>query len=145
MKGFAGCAILLAFLAQAADAGSGCRPEDVREVRIGHRNWQVETAVMPEARLRGLSGRAGLDAGHAMLFVLPEVGIYGFWMKDMLFPIDLAWITPLRTVAGVESLQPCPADTCPIHYPPEPVAFVLETPLGEIPEDGEQVTWLCSD
>ncbi|HEY4511303.1 MAG TPA: DUF192 domain-containing protein [Candidatus Paceibacterota bacterium] len=45
---------------------------------------------------RGLSGRSALPPDQAMLFVFPEPQIYSFWMKDMKFPIDIAWLDPVR-------------------------------------------------
>lgn len=59
----------------------------------------VETAA---ARALGLSGRSGLSKDEAMLFVFDHPGKYGFWMKDMLFPIDIIWINQEGIVVHVE-------------------------------------------
>jgi len=99
-------------------------------------------------RVQGLSGRPRLAPDAGMLFLLPAPGFYGFWMKDMAFPIDLAWITPQGQVSAIETLEPCTLDTCSIHFPTEPVAYVLEVLAGTLPgmEDQEpppQVSWSC--
>lgn len=98
--------------------------------------FEVELAETPMQRERGLSGRADLPSGTGMLFVYPEPAVRSFWMPDMSFPIDLAWITDGRVVA-VETLQPCPSrDQCPAHESPAPVDVVLEVPAGAL--DGVQ-------
>ncbi|MEW5769386.1 MAG: DUF192 domain-containing protein [Pseudomonadota bacterium] len=126
-------------------AAPACAPERATAVRIGAREWRVETAATPAQRERGLSGRPGLPAGRGMWFVLSEPGIHGFWMRDMRFAIDLAWITPQGRVAGVETLPPCTAAPCPIHYAPEPVAYVLEAAAGTLPRDEDgQASWDCA-
>jgi len=64
-----------------------------------------------------------------MLFVFPEEGNPGFWMKDMQFPIDIAWLsTDGRIVHMVQVLSP---DTYPtVFKSPNPARFVLELPAG---------------
>lgn len=37
-----------------------------------------------------------------MLFVFDVPGKYGFWMKDMRFPIDMVWISQDGTVVHIE-------------------------------------------
>ncbi|MEW6676711.1 MAG: DUF192 domain-containing protein [Pseudomonadota bacterium] len=133
----------MAFWVQAALAEQVCLAEDARQVRIGPMQWQVEVAHTLAARTRGLSGRTALPPGTAMWFVFPGPETPGFWMKDMAFPIDLAWVNAQGRVVGVERMAPCEPWSCPIHYPPEPVAYVLETAAGEIPEDAERAHWFC--
>jgi uncharacterized membrane protein (UPF0127 family) len=140
-----GGVILLAAGPAPALATPPCPPQQAREVRIGHQTWRVEVAQTEAERERGLAGRTGLPPGGAMWFVFPAPGRYGFWMKGMAFALDLAWISPQGRLLGVETLPPCPAaGPCPVHYPPQPVAFVLETAAGSGPEleDGP-VTWQC--
>ncbi len=89
----------------------------------------VELAATPAQRVQGLSGRAALAADHGMLFVFPAVDRYGFWMKDMRFPIDIVWIRDDGSIVSVNNSvlpQTYPTD----FYPVEPVRFVLELPAG---------------
>ena len=106
-------------------------------VQVGPQlQFEVELAETPMQRERGLSGRPDLPGGPGMLFVYPEPAVRSFWMPDMHFPIDVAWITDDRVVA-VETLQPCPSrDQCPAHQSPAPVDLVLEVPAGAL--DGVQ-------
>jgi uncharacterized membrane protein (UPF0127 family) len=62
----------------------------------------VEVVDTKESREQGLSGRTGLMDDEGMLFVFDVPGRYGFWMKDMLFPLDLVWINQDGVVVHIE-------------------------------------------
>jgi len=98
----------------------------------------IEVVATPSAREQGLSGRTELAPDYGMLFVFPEDGDYAFWMKDMLVPIDIIWVTEMGTIAGIEhSVSP---DTYPTAFhPPYPVRYVLETRAGVAQEKGWSV------
>ncbi|MDO8575927.1 MAG: DUF192 domain-containing protein, partial [bacterium] len=70
-----------------------------------------------------------LAADEGMLFVSPEDGGHAFWMKDMLFPIDILWISADgRVVYMAENVSP---DTYPQSFRPDaPARYVLELPAG---------------
>ena len=92
---------------------------------------RVDIADTPAERERGLSGRSGLGKNEGLLFVFPEEGQYGFWMKDMLFPIDIIWIANDGTIVYVvESATP---ESYPNAYlPPRAARYVLELPADWI-------------
>ena len=52
----------------------------------------LEVADTPTLRERGLSGHQPLGPNEGMLFVFPTDSRYGFWMKEMTFPIDSIWL-----------------------------------------------------
>jgi hypothetical protein len=62
----------------------------------------AEVADTPASRELGLSGREGLRENEGMLFIFDHPGKYGFWMKDMLFPLDIIWINQNGVVVHVE-------------------------------------------
>ena len=124
--------------------GASCPADQASSVRIGAQRFQVTVAATPATRERGLSGQAGLARHAGMWFVLPEVGQPGFWMRDMRFSIDLIWVSPASRVAGAVTLQPCHELSCPVSYPPAPVAYVLEVAAGRFAgRPGDAVTWEC--
>ncbi len=98
-------------------------------IQNANTNISFEIATTTTAKELGLSGRAVVPDNYAMVFVFHKDGMYGFWMKDMLVPIDIVWLSDNGTIIGIEnSVQP---DTYPhIFYPPEPVRYVLETRAG---------------
>ena len=53
---------------------------------------RYELADTSSERTKGLSYRTEIPK-EGMLFIFPNKGIQGFWMKDMLFPIDILWLT----------------------------------------------------
>jgi len=89
-----------------------------------------EVVTSDAAQEKGLGGRASIPHDYAMLFVFAKDDTYGFWMKDMLVPIDMIWVSDSHKVLKVDaSVAP---DTYPsVFYPPEPVRYVLETRAGE--------------
>lgn len=88
----------------------------------------VEVSVADEEAewQQGLSGVVALEEGEGKLFIFPETGNYGMWMKDMLIPIDIIWLDDTFTIVHIER------DVSPDTYPqsfrsPVPARFVLET------------------
>ena len=100
-----------------------------RDIQIASTTIKVEIVDTTASRTKGLSDRKVLEEGSGMLFVFENPGQYGFWMKNMNFPIDIVWISlDLKVVDIEKGLAP---ETFPnVFYPPEPVKYVLELPVG---------------
>ena len=77
----------------------------------------------------GLGQRGSLPTDEGMLFPFAVPGDYGFWMKDMRFPLDMVWILPDKSAAGVTAgISP---DTYPtVFFPPADISYVLELNAG---------------
>ena len=61
---------------------------------IGDKKIGVQIADTAEKRKNGLSGITSLKENSGMLFVFDTKGASPlFWMKDMLIPLDLIWIS----------------------------------------------------
>lgn len=101
--------------------------ETIKVIKISNSTIIADIADTPETRLNGLSNRDSLDMGKGLLFIFENPGIHGFWMKDMKFSIDIAWINAEKQIVGIEkNVTP---DTYPTtFYPPSLVKYVLETP-----------------
>ena len=87
-----------------------------------------------EKRTLGLSGSPALEKGLGMLFLFEQEGNYGFWMKDMSYPIDIFWFNAeYQLVHNERNVAP---DTFPESFGSEVVSmYVLETNpqiLGDI-------------
>lgn len=88
----------------------------------------VTLAQTNDEMSRGLGGRDGLKENEGMLFVLGKSGVYGFWMKDMKFSIDIVWIENNKIVFIQKSVSP---DTYPTTFSPaQSASLVLELPSG---------------
>lgn len=89
----------------------------------------VDVAATDAARAKGLGGRTSLGEGEGMLFVFPVDGDWGFWMKDMRFPIDILWLSSQKEVVYIApSVSP---ETYPsVFHADKPARYVLEVPAG---------------
>lgn len=98
----------------------------------------IELATTNAARERGLSGRENIPANYGMLFVFPQAGNYGFWMRDMKTSIDIVWLASDSTILGIE--EGVSPDSYPhAFFPPSPARYVLETRAGEARVQGWSV------
>lgn len=92
----------------------------------------AELAVTNEERARGLMFRERIGSDQGMLFVFEEEGIYPFWMKNTLIPLDILWLGRDRRIAHIAAdVPPCTADPCPSYDPGVPASFVLELKAGD--------------
>lgn len=48
-----------------------------------------------------MGGREKLPENSGMLFVFEKQDYYSFWMKDMLFPIDIIWIDKNKKIIDI--------------------------------------------
>lgn len=95
---------------------------------VSSMHFEVVTDLV--AQEKGLGGRSDIPHNYGMLFVFPKDGKQGFWMKDMLVPIDIIWLSDNGTVVGIE--ESVATSTYPnVFYAPQPVRYVLETHAGE--------------
>jgi uncharacterized protein len=97
-----------------------------------------EVVTTPEAQELGLGGRTEVPHNYGMLFVFSKAAEYTFWMKDMLVPIDILWLSDKGTVLKIDANVA--TSTYPAMYaPPEPVRLVLEMRAGEARVKGIRV------
>ena len=101
----------------------------MQTVTIGSTKIAVDVADTETLRNQGLSGSSDLPGGTGMLFVFDTDGLWSFWMKDMLFPLDIIWADAQGRIVGIaHSVSP---DTYPQSFTPgEPARYALEVPAG---------------
>lgn len=95
-------------------------------------------ADTPEEQRRGLSGRPSLEQNQGMLFLFDRSLIRNFWMKDMLFPIDIIWIDENMRITGYkENALP---ESFPETFSSEvPVKYVFEVNAFETKRRGIEI------
>ncbi|MBI5949299.1 MAG: DUF192 domain-containing protein [Chloroflexi bacterium] len=93
----------------------------------------VEFAVTPEERQKGLMFREALAADAGMLFVFPRDNAGGFWMKDTLVPLTIAYIDASGTVQ--ELREGVPRDLTNLR-PAAAYRYVLEVNKGWFEANG---------
>ncbi len=99
-------------------------------VEINGKIIKSEVSKTPQQITKGLSGRKSLPRNTGMIFYLGERRIATFWMKDMLFPIDIIWIDDGEVVYIIESAQPPNENNIPSFTPDKPATRVLEVNAG---------------
>ncbi len=99
--------------------------------------FRIEIAQTQEERKKGLMFRDSLDPQKGMLFVFKEEGLYSFWMKNTLIPLDIIWIDEDKKVVDIkENAQPCREEKCESFSPKEEARYVLELNAGEVRDIG---------
>ena len=93
----------------------------------------VELARTAGERSRGLMLREELAEDGGMLFVFPGDTEAGFWMKDTLVPLAIAFIAEDGTILGSQEMEPLSEDK---HRPPAPYRYALEVNQGWFEERG---------
>lgn len=100
--------------------------QPVYVIHIGDVAMEVTVADEPAERELGLSGVESLKDFEGKLFIFDAEGDYGFWMKDMLIPIDIIWFNDDMEIVHIE--ENVTPDSYPkTFYADEPARFVLET------------------
>jgi uncharacterized protein len=94
---------------------------------IGKHAIRAEVADTLEAQKRGLMHRERLCADCGMLFVFTTPARYGFWMKDTLLPLSIAFIGGDGRIINVADMQ---ANTLDVHYPDRDALYTLEMSRG---------------
>lgn len=109
-----------------------------RSIVISGTTLLVEVADTKEKREKGLSGHSPLLPHSGMIFIFEKPNLYGFWMKDMTFDIDIIWFNEYGEVIYILS------DAKPESYPetflpPKKSLYVLEVPAGLAKKEGIKI------
>jgi uncharacterized membrane protein (UPF0127 family) len=102
----------------------------VTQASIGGLELDVVVAATPGARSRGLMDVADLSPIDGMAFVFDAPTETGFYMQDVLVPLDIAFIGTDGRVIDVRTMQRCDTEPCPIYHASAPFQWAVETPAG---------------
>jgi uncharacterized membrane protein (UPF0127 family) len=128
------CALALGLLVPACSSASPQRALPTGTLRVataaGQATLRVEVAADGYSRSKGLMDRRRLDpnAGMAFVFESPRTG--GFWMKDTLIPLSIAFWDRSGRILKVLDMTPCKSDPCPVYYPGVVYSGAVEANLG---------------
>jgi len=114
------------FLAQNQKKEQKQEENIIKTLKIGEITLDVGVADTAAKREQGLSGKTGLGESEGLLFVFEKGGYYGFWMKDMNFPIDIAWLDKDKKIINIEKAVD-PKTYPKVFNPTAPSLYVLET------------------
>jgi uncharacterized membrane protein (UPF0127 family) len=99
----------------------------------------VEIAETAEAKTRGLMGRTSLPENAGMVFLEEEPVLSGFWMKDTLIPLSIAFWDEEGRIFNILDMEPCLEDTCPTYEPGGAWVGAVEVNQGFFEEHGVEV------
>lgn len=105
-------------------------------VETGGRVFLAERALTLSARELGLGGRKELGWDRAMLFEFENAKEYPFWMKGMLFDLDILWISDQKAVWISRDVS---KDFRGTIRPNVAAVYVLEVPAGTCDKLGLKV------
>ena len=89
--------------------------------------FSVEVVSQQADLQKGLMFREYLNQAKGMLFIFPQKGMYDFWMKNTLIPLDIIWLDESGKIVSITSYAlPCREHPCPSYHPQEPAQYVLE-------------------
>ncbi len=101
----------------------------------------VYDAFTPAARQRGLMHRKRLPRQAGMVFRFPEDHRGGFWMKNTLIPLSIAFFDAGGKVVAVLDMPPCKADPCPSYDPKVTYRGAVEVNRGFFDDVGLRRGW----
>jgi uncharacterized membrane protein (UPF0127 family) len=87
---------------------------------------------------RGLMNRHDLGGYDGMIFRFDSPTTVGFYMKDTLIPLSIAWFNRTGQFLNGTTMVPCPKKTvtCPSYFADAPYSVAIEVRAGGLPELG---------
>ena len=134
-----------------ATPGTSTRPPPAQPettwVEIAGERFELEVALDPGTRYRGLSGRTGIPKNGGMLFVSRRPGPLAMVMRDCPEPLDVAFLDASGRVVAIHEMKPEPPRSLsesprdyearlPSYESGEPALFAIETAGGRLAEVG---------
>ncbi len=111
-----------------------------KKVCLKDKCFSLEIANTPEKRTKGLMFRKELAEDKAMLFVFPKQGVYNFWMKNTLIPLDIIWVNQEGRIVFIKNnALPCEKDPCKSIKPNMLAKYVLEIKGGLAEKAGLEI------
>lgn len=105
------------------------------EVKIADATIIAGVARTDAEQEKGLGGYAEIGMQEGMQFPFEEPTWPTFWMKDMLFPIDIVWVSEGKVLGVVENIDPqigAQEDELKLYDPPDFIDSALELHAGAV-------------
>lgn len=110
-------------------------------IRVNDEPLIVAVADDFSSRRQGLMNVDDLGDLDGMLFVWPDDTSGGFWMKDTLLPLDIAFFAAAGSLVDTFPMEPCTESPCPTYTPAGPYRYALETEQGRLGDLGADTTF----
>jgi hypothetical protein len=96
-------------------------------IRVAGIEIRVEIADDEAERSEGLMFRESLPENEGMLFVYESQRALGFWMRNTLIPLDIAYIDEQGRIVDIQSMEPGDTST---HWSSSDAMYALEMNVG---------------
>lgn len=96
-------------------------------------------AESEEAQSFGLMHRESFPEDCGMVFLFFEERTGGFWMKNTLIPLSIAFFDEEGEIEAILDMEPCEADPCDVYDPGVAYSGALEVNQGRFEEWGVEV------
>lgn len=107
------------------------RKEPTIAIKINNYTLRATVADTQEKREKGLSGSKSLRPNTGKLFVFPDNGFWGIWMKDMHYSIDIIWLNEEKSIVYIKE-QASPDSYPQVFTSRVPSRYVLEVSSGTV-------------
>ncbi len=86
-------------------AAFACTP-DIASLRgpFGHIDFNVELALTPQDRAKGLMFRESLHRTSGMLFIFDDARPRSFWMRNTLIPLDILFFDAKGRLLNIQAM-----------------------------------------
>ncbi len=125
--------VLSILFASACTAGTGPSTQ-TQNFEFCGKKFKLELVKSEVLRTKGLMEREGLDAMSGMLFVFRDEALRSFWMKNVLIPLDIAFLDSRGRLINAHRMKvesPLLQDHVRKLYSSEaPAQFALEVAAG---------------
>ncbi len=101
---------------------------------VGPKEVVAEMAVTEDEQATGMMWRTEMGENEGMIFVSPYPRPHGFWMKNTLVPLSIAYIEPDGTISSIHKMQP--KDETNIDSDSPTVQYALEMNQGWFEKNG---------
>ncbi len=101
--------------------------DNAPKICLENKCFDIEIARTEEEKRTGLMNREHLDSDMGMLFLFENEGVYDFWMKNTLIPLDIIWIGENKEVVFIkENAMLCKLENCETFHSTQKAKYVLE-------------------
>jgi uncharacterized membrane protein (UPF0127 family) len=77
--------------------------------------------------------RRDVGGYDGMIFEFPHADRVGFYMKNTLIPLSIAWFDPSGRFVSATDMVPCPpGQECPLYYPAGAASTAIEVARGHL-------------
>lgn len=100
---------------------------------------EVDLALTSKAQARGLMEVEQISDDYGMVFLWSDSRKHGFYMKNTLIPLDIAWWDAEGEIVDIQTMQPCTEDPCKTYVPADTHVGAVEVNAGLLEEAGVEV------